>query len=1501
MAHENFFERIVAVDNLRTAWIKAKHYARTEEVCFDAYAYGAVEEHLEANLAVLRHELASGEYRPAPLRYVAIPKGDRVRKLYFAAPRDCVVIQAVINVIGPIFEAQFSDLSFGNRLNVGDSESHDIYHRWQDQYTRYNSVVRGFLNAGPDAWYLITDIEDFYPSIRIERLYGLIAAEVHDERTLAIIDMFLNLQAINLDEQEESLGGLPPGPLYAHFFANIYLTGLDHLAIQHTLGYARYVDDICLICQDENSLLAVERSLKDYLGQWNQDFNASKTERHSVKEWRPLIEHTRRMRYAGRLDFVEALDLGPQQIAAASDAEELFQDLYLVVEKEGDIDRLVEEAGFVISQLRELGAPNLDDIVYSLLETHPLKPSTLRVALSCLLESELPNPSQRFRQSVLAKEDDQGYIRINLLQILPHFVPVSAQVDLAELRQILTAHFDDSELRDLCFDLGVDYESLSGQGKSDKARELVAYFERRGHTLELVKTCRQLRPNASWDGVLKTTKGVPLQSIPREVLGDASELRTLLVEAFLQDPNYLVRANTYVALKILAEHGAMLLSIDELRRFREIESSPYAVQRLIDCYAVVPGEAVWLPLTSLVTPDSPEQVVAVARVFCQLLESGRLGPMMLESILPAFERLDPLDSTSYVHLFYLTARFGAFWMIPRILEKARQQIGELADELFSIVTLEVIGKLASQTQLGRLYQFADVVGQVGLRNKARLGFEEVISRTQDDDLRQRAQVHRDALRQAAVSVGLPDWVANDPTCNRGLYRETKGDSEYLCFKFFSEARQCAGTLELISARRIQESGFSDVEDWIAYLQRLDEDGLISLIEAGPYQEDRLKGVFCLYEIPQGFQAVAEWLQHSNVSGLLPVPIVLELGLSLVQALSKTQRSSFHLRSIDPLNVLWNPTGEIKLLNVGASLGIASYQCGIPRCPAPSDRDEIGPTTTTYHLGLLLLQLLRRRCPLEAVNLTRSRYGKHPTLQELIDEPETPPHFRLVLARMLQKVPDYRYESLEWLEEDLRDCAEFTRSLSVLHPEDKKDTATWYTLQDFVAFHLKIISRNPEYQAYPPAVRTYKMLEALSGSLAFLPNSMLSTWKVHIRRRSQLSIFPSGFQARRLSPEGRRLLGIAEGWEEAVTQPGTDRYIPTPLTKLCLYHALAVETSACLIASLMSSSDISQDTVAEMTRTVLNVMGELRDAPSAVFTIRPLQQTSISISARFFRDDLQQLQRFIGWLRGDHVSRFEKRAISLKAVGLFWVLFAFDCELVRNNRVVAQSQPVLRLNRTDLRGSNLWQLLKDLAALDEEVSHFGEGFYIQQASEAWTRLSETIAFIRSLSPGRRWAAELYSYQYWEGTGIIQLTFPRFGELSFSRSEVFVSGGLIKKHNARRPVRVDVWDEAGERKICSVLAPSEHFGELPLPSRRYSPPRIATWMRKHPYQRACMLTTIGLALPAIFVWFIGSVLGITVPLLFHSIASLLGAIVSNLWADSLQRILATAYPENARLVE
>jgi len=52
--------------------------------------------------------------------------------------------------------------------------------------------------------------------------------------------------------------------------------------------------------------------------------------------------------------------------------------------------------------------------------------------------------------------------------------------------------FDDQELRDLCFELGIDYENLPGEGKASKARELVSYCERHGRLDELEATAGQL-------------------------------------------------------------------------------------------------------------------------------------------------------------------------------------------------------------------------------------------------------------------------------------------------------------------------------------------------------------------------------------------------------------------------------------------------------------------------------------------------------------------------------------------------------------------------------------------------------------------------------------------------------------------------------------------------------------------------------------------------------------------------------------------------------------------------------------------------------------------------------------------------------------------------------------------------------------------------------------------------------------------------------------------------
>ncbi len=95
---------------------------------------------------------------------------------------------------------------------------------------------------------------------------------------------------------------------------------------------------------------------------------------------------------------------------------------------------------------------------------------------------------------------------------------------LAELHQRLTICFNEKELYDLCFDMGVDYEGLPGKGKAGKAREFVAYLDRRGSIAELLRRCSERRPDVSWASALEVVgnsltlaqPGTPKSSLPQK-------------------------------------------------------------------------------------------------------------------------------------------------------------------------------------------------------------------------------------------------------------------------------------------------------------------------------------------------------------------------------------------------------------------------------------------------------------------------------------------------------------------------------------------------------------------------------------------------------------------------------------------------------------------------------------------------------------------------------------------------------------------------------------------------------------------------------------------------------------------------------------------------------------------------------------------------------------------------------------------------------------------------
>jgi hypothetical protein len=98
-------------------------------------------------------------------------------------------------------------------------------------------------------------------------------------------------------------------------------------------------------------------------------------------------------------------------------------------------------------------------------------------------------------------------IYINLKELDRHDIPRptanlsqnDAHINLRALREQLTTLFNDGELHTLCFDMRIDYESLPGDGKADRARELVAHCERNNRTLQLVEMVQTLRSETAKD------------------------------------------------------------------------------------------------------------------------------------------------------------------------------------------------------------------------------------------------------------------------------------------------------------------------------------------------------------------------------------------------------------------------------------------------------------------------------------------------------------------------------------------------------------------------------------------------------------------------------------------------------------------------------------------------------------------------------------------------------------------------------------------------------------------------------------------------------------------------------------------------------------------------------------------------------------------------------------------------------------------------------------------
>jgi retron-type reverse transcriptase len=255
--YRNLYPQICDWDNVYLAYRKARKGKRGRPPA------ATFEYNQEANLVQLHRELVAKTYAPGNYHsfYIHEPK----RRLISAAPfRDRVVHHALCNVIEPIFERSFIYDSYANRAGKGT-------HRALDRAQKFARRFRYVLQC---------DVRQFFPSIDHAILRGILARKIADHDVLWLIDRILesglgvlsqeyqmqwfpgdNLFAINRPR------GLPIGNLTSQFWANCYLSPLDHFVKRelHCGGYVRYVDDLLLFADNKQTLRAWRQAIVDRL------------------------------------------------------------------------------------------------------------------------------------------------------------------------------------------------------------------------------------------------------------------------------------------------------------------------------------------------------------------------------------------------------------------------------------------------------------------------------------------------------------------------------------------------------------------------------------------------------------------------------------------------------------------------------------------------------------------------------------------------------------------------------------------------------------------------------------------------------------------------------------------------------------------------------------------------------------------------------------------------------------------------------------------------------------------------------------------------------------------------------------------------------------------------------------------------------------------------------------------------------------------------------------
>ena len=278
---------------LRVAHHKVNANQGRETAGIDGESMSNFNGNLDGNLETLREQLKAKTFEPQPVRRVYIPKPNgKKRPLGIPGIRDRIVQEALRMILEPIWEADFSQRSYGFRPN-------------RSTYDAMTYIGKRLASNGGETyqWVIEGDIASYFDTIPHRRLNKAVKERVADKNIRDLLWKFLRAGVMYRDDFQETLTGTPQGGIVSPLLANIYLHQLDKYMESKYLGlsqyerykrrtrgeanylYVRYADDFVVLCNGTKAqALAMKEELKHVLDHMGLTLSEEKTKVTHITE-----------------------------------------------------------------------------------------------------------------------------------------------------------------------------------------------------------------------------------------------------------------------------------------------------------------------------------------------------------------------------------------------------------------------------------------------------------------------------------------------------------------------------------------------------------------------------------------------------------------------------------------------------------------------------------------------------------------------------------------------------------------------------------------------------------------------------------------------------------------------------------------------------------------------------------------------------------------------------------------------------------------------------------------------------------------------------------------------------------------------------------------------------------------------------------------------------------------------------------------------------------------